>query len=104
MESWCSVVLITRCDGLKMFLYGNFGFCGVVTESASGQIHLCVRNCLKGVCMPKCKGALEENVKSLISESGDLKQTLVLSAESVGFLRFCWWVLIRKPEPKLLPF
>lgn len=76
MESWCSVVVITRCDGFKMFLYGNFGFCRVVTVSVSGQIHLCVRNCLKGICMPKCKGVLEENIKPLISESGDLKQAL----------------------------
>lgn len=26
--------------------------------------------------MPKCKGALEENIKPLISESGDVKQAL----------------------------
>lgn len=25
-----------------------------------------------------------------------------LSTESVGFLGFCWWALILKPEPKLL--
>lgn len=76
MESWCSVVAITRCDGLKMFRYGNFCFHRGVTESVSGQIHLCVRNCLKGIRMPKCKGALEENIKPLISESGDVKQAL----------------------------
>lgn len=75
MESWCSVVVITRCDGLKMLLNTNLCFCRVVTESASGQINLRVRNCLK-ICMPKCKGALEENVKPLISESGDLKEAL----------------------------
>lgn len=75
MESWWSVVVITRCDGLKMFLNTSFCFCRVVTESVSGQINLRVRNCLK-ICMPKCKGALEENVKPLISESGDLKQAL----------------------------
>lgn len=76
MKSWCSVVVITRCDGLKMFLDANFCFCSVVTESVSGQTHLRVRNCLKGICMLECKGTLEENVKPLISESGDLKQAL----------------------------
>lgn len=39
--------------------------------------------------MPKCKDALEENVKPIISEFEGQKQALSsFSAESVAFLRF----------------
>lgn len=60
----------------------------VVTESVSGRMICVWEISWKRNTNAKYKGALEENVKPIISEFEGQKQAVGLSAESVAFLRF----------------